>query len=173
MALSMFTCQIFCLANKFYLKYIEPVKDVIDRNAFAFGSLDSLDGWDAIMGLQFENLVLANLGSIVAMLGLGNAQILSAAPYRRQASRDGGRKGVQIDLLIQTRRSICIVEVKRRREIGRDVIDEVAEKVRHLPRRDGVSVRTALVYDGRLAPIVEADGYFDAIIPFRQLLNLP
>ena len=63
--------------------------------------------------------------------------------------------------------------MKRRREIGRDVIDEVAEKVRRLHGRRGVSVRTALVYDGRLAPIVEADGYFDAIIPFRQLLNLP
>lgn len=158
--------------SRFYLKYIEPVKDVIDRNAFAFGSLDSLDGWDAIMGLQFENLVLANLGSIIEKLGLGNAQVLSAAPYRRQASRDGSRNGVQIDLLIQTRRSICIVEMKRCKEIGRDVIDEVAEKVRRLPKRNGVSVRTALVYDGCLAPIVEADGYFDAIIPFSQLFNL-
>ncbi len=158
--------------SRFYMKYIEPIKDVIDRDAFTFGSLDSLDGWDAIMGLQFENLVLANLGDLVARLGLGNAQILSAAPYRRQASRDGVRKGVQIDLLIQTRRSICIVEVKRRREIGRDVIDEVAEKVSLLPKRQGISVRTALVYDGHLAPIVEADGYFDAIVPFRSLLGL-
>ena len=46
---------------------------------------------------------------------------------------------------------MCIVEVKRRREIGRDVIDELAEKVRLLPKRQGVSVRTALVYDGHLA----------------------
>ena len=35
-----------------------------------------------------------------------------------------------------------------------------------------ISVRTALVYDGNLAPIVEADGYFDAIIPFRCLLGV-
>ena len=27
-------------------------------------------------------------------------------------------------------------------------------------------------YDGGLAPVVEADGYFDAIVPFRQLLGL-
>ena len=67
---------------------------------------------------------------------------------------------------------MCIVEVKRRREIGRDVIDELAEKVRLLPKRQGVSVRTALVYDGHLAPIVEADGYFDALVPFRTLLGL-
>lgn len=157
--------------SRFYLKYIEPIKDVIDRNAFAFGSLDRLDGWESVMGLQFENLVLANLGTIVGMLGFGNAQILSAAPYRRAASRDGSRKGVQIDLLIQTRRSICLVEIKRRREIGREVIDEMEEKVAALPRRRGISIRTALVYAGHLAPIVEADGYFDAIVPFGSMLG--
>lgn len=158
--------------SRFYLRYIEPVKDVIDRDAFTFGSLDSLDGWESIMGLQFENLVLANLGSLVRMLGLGNAQIISVAPYRRAASRDGARKGVQIDLLIQTRRSMCVVEVKRRREIGREIIDEVAENVSRLPHRPGISVRTALVYEGCLAPIVEADGYFNAIVPFANLLGL-
>ena len=159
--------------SRFYLRYVEPAKDVIDRGAFAFGTLDGLDGWEATMGLQFENLVIANLGGIISSLGMGNAQIYSAAPFRRAPSRDGTRKGVQIDLLIQTRRSICVVEIKRRREIGREVIDEVAEKVEALPRRKGVSVRTALVYEGCLAPIVEADGYFDAIIPFRRLLGYP
>ena len=44
--------------------------------------------------------------------------------------------------------------------------------MRLLPRRRGVSVRTALIYDGHLSPIVEADGYFDAIIPFRRLLGI-
>ena len=67
---------------------------------------------------------------------------------------------------------ICLVEVKRRREIGREVIEEMAGKVAALPRRRGVSIRTALVYEGHLAPIVEADGYFDAIVPFRRLLGL-
>lgn len=159
--------------SRFYLRYVEPAKEIIDRGAFAFGALDGLDGWEATMGLQFENLVIANLGGIISSLGMGNAQIYSAAPFRRAPSRDGTRKGVQIDLLIQTRRSICVVEIKRRRDIGREVIDEVAEKVEALPRRKGVSVRTALVYEGCLAPIVEADGYFDAIIPFRRLLGYP
>ncbi len=36
----------------------------------------------------------------------------------------------------------------------------------------GFSVRTALVYDGNLAPSVEADGYFNAIVPFSRLLGL-
>ena len=35
-----------------------------------------------------------------------------------------------------------------------------------------MSVKTARVYGGHLAPFVEADGYFDAIVPFRRLLEL-
>lgn len=48
----------------------------------------------------------------------------------------------------------------------------VAAKVAALRCKDGLSVKTALVYDGHLAPGVEADGYFDAIVPFRQLMGL-
>ena len=57
-------------------------------------------------------------------------------------------------------------------EIGRSVIEEVDAKVHCLKTRPNVSIRTALVYDGHLAPIVEADGYFDAIVPFKNLLGL-
>ena len=63
------------------------------------------------------------------------------------------------------------VEIKRRKEIGREVIDEVDAKVNALMRRAGVSIRAALVYDGHLSPVVAADGYFDAIIPFSSLLE--
>ena len=41
-----------------------------------------------------------------------------------------------------------------------------------LSRPDGVSAKTALVYDGHLSPLVSSDGYFDTVIPFRKLLNL-
>ena len=94
------------------------------------------------------------------------------APYRRAGSRDGTRGGLQVDLLLQTRRAVYLVEVKRKREIGREVIEEVERKLKKLSMPRGKSARTALVYDGDLAPIVEADGYFDAIIPFRELLGL-
>ena len=176
---------------RFYLRYVEPVKDEIDAGAYSFVSLDALDGWESVMGLAFENLVVNNWLQLLKPLHLDAAQVVSAAPWRRAGSRKkvpakGGRKGargktenvvpdrkgVQVDLLLQTRRSVCVVEVKRQREIGREIIDEVAEKVRRIPVRDGMSVRTALVYEGTLAPVVEADGWFDAIVPFRQLLGL-
>ncbi len=110
---------------------------------------------------------------LIRHLHLGGMIITSAGPYlRRAGSGARGRKGCQIDLLIQTRRTICVVEVKRMREIGREIIGEVDRKVCAIKRPQGVSVRTALVYDGHLAPIVSADGYFDAIVPFSALLGL-
>jgi hypothetical protein len=99
--------------------------------------------------------------------------ILSAGPYRRaKTRRSDGDSGCKVDLLIQTRRALCFVEVKRKREIGREIIEEVDRKVRAIKRPDGVSARTALVYDGLLSPVAAADGYFDAIVPFAKLLGL-
>ena len=66
-----------------------------------------------------------------------------------------------------------LVEIKRRESIDRDIIREVDERVRAIRRRDGVSVRTVLVYEGELSPVVAADGYFDTLVPFRKLLGLP
>ena len=63
-----------------------------------------------------------------------------------------------------------VVEIKRRREIGAEVMDEVMEKVRRLKVARGVSIRTALVYDGRLSPRIEAEHGFDVVIPADRLL---
>ena len=68
--------------------------------------------------------------------------------------------------------SICVVEIKRKASIGREVMDEVRRKCRLVPKRRGVSLHTAIVYEGEIAPSVEADGYFDSIVPFHRLLGL-
>ena len=60
---------------------------------------------------------------------------------------------------------LMVVEIKRRREIGREVIDEVDAKVKRLKYGSSLFLRTALVYDGRLSPAVAADRYFDFLIP--------
>lgn len=156
--------------TRFYLRYVEPHEEAIRKGQFAFASLESLPGWDSMLGLQFENLVLNNVLSLAPLLHLDGVPILSAAPFR--LPRTKAAKGCQIDLLLQTRRSACVVEIKRRREIGEEVEAEVARKVERLSVAPGTSVRTALVYDGHLAPVVLANGYFDAIVPFRALLGL-
>ena len=157
---------------RFYLKYVAPVKRVIDTGFFKFTGIGQFSGWDAIKGLQFENLVVNNAVELLSPLHLNRTLVLSAAPYFRKASESSGKEGIQIDLLLQTKMSYCIVEVKRKASIGREVIEEVERKRRLLSHPKSVSVRTALVYEGELAPSVEADGFFDAIVRFRDLLGV-
>ena len=106
---------------------------------------------------------------LLRRLGLDRTLLVSAAPYRRAAHARG--EGCQIDLLIQTRRTVWVAEIKRRREIGREVIDEVAEKVKRLGLGRRVSVRTALVYSGHLSPAVESDGFFDAVVDVADIMS--
>jgi predicted hydrolase (HD superfamily) len=63
------------------------------------------------------------------------------------------------------------VEIKRKAEIGEEVADEVQTKVEALGTPRGTTVRTALVYEGSISPRVEADGYFDFLIPAERLFD--
>lgn len=155
--------------TRFYIKYIASNRELIDKGLFRFTDLEQLPGWASILGLQFESLILNNMAGLLRPLGLERTALVSAAPYRRAAHARG--EGCQIDLLIQTRRVTWVVEIKRRMEIGQEVVDEVAEKVRRLGLGRRTSVRTALVYSGRLSPAVEAEGFFDAIVDAASLLN--
>ena len=67
---------------------------------------------------------------------------------------------------------MIVVEIKRCKEIGYEIVDEVTEKVKRLAYDKNLSVRTALVYDGRLSPRVEADHFFDFVIPADRLFSV-
>ena len=157
--------------TRFYLKYIEPHEEEIRSGRYGFGSLTELPGWEADKGFQFENLVVNHVLSLVPYLHLEGVTIRSAAPFSLKGRR-GAERGLQIDLLIQTSRLAYIVEVKRRVRIGREIEREIAEKVAAFPKRRGVSIRTALVYEGELDAAVTRSGVFDVIIPFSRLLGL-
>ncbi len=121
-------------------------------------------------GQQFECLVLNHLPRLFPLLGLEQSLVLSAAPYVQRKTEK--REGCQIDLLIQTQRMLLVVEIKRRKEIKYEVVDEVAEKIRRLQHRKDLSIRTALVYDGNLAKTVPADHFFDFIIPAEKIFEV-
>ena len=154
---------------RFYLKNIEPRAAAIKAGLFEFASLEQLNGWDSILGLQFENLILNHVNDLFPHLGLEQSLVLSAAPYTQNATKRN--EGCQIDLLIRTERTLMVVEIKRQREIRHAVVDEVAEKIRKLRYDKKLSVRTALVYDGHLSASIPADRYFDFIVPAEVLLK--
>ena len=157
--------------TRFYLKCIEPNRELIGRGTFTFASLAQLPGWETLLGLQFESLVYSNLREIMRRIGLDHALVLSAAPYVQHPTTR--QAGCQIDLLIQTKRTQYVVEIKRRESVGEWVVSEVEEKLAKFKTSRMVTVVPVLVYDGRLSKRVLADGYFGRTISARELLGLP
>ena len=155
--------------TRFFLRYVEPVADSVRKGLFRFTSLQQLSGWNAVLGLQFECLVLNSLPELLKRMGLADVLILSASPYRKRAHARG--EGCQIDLLLMSSRTWWVVEIKRRREIGAEIVDEVSRKVANLKVRPGISIRTALVYCGALSPAVPAEGFFDILTDAHDLLR--
>lgn len=155
--------------TRFYLKYIEPKKSLIEKDALRFMSLEQLPAWNSILGLQFENLVISNLPALLCQIGLDNALITSASPYVQ--NKTARQQGCQIDLLIQTAKCAYLIEIKRRNVIDESVIDEVEEKMNRLKLKKGVSLRPVLVYEGNLSKRVSADAFFSHIISADLLLG--
>jgi hypothetical protein len=153
---------------RFYLKYVFPHAANIRKGIYETVALDEIIAWDIILGLQFENLVLNNVTILLPILGIQPSVVLSISPYFQRAKIR--TRACQIDLLIHTRHSLYVCEMKTGARIGREVIDEVREKVTRLERPRGLSVRTVLMYEGELDPAVARQGYFDKIVSFGDLL---
>jgi AAA+ ATPase superfamily predicted ATPase len=154
---------------RFYLKYLEPIKAKIEKGLFSEVAIESLSEWETIMGLQFENLVLNNIRSVCSLLAINMNTVISAAPYfQRKTQR---KKPCQIDLLIETKYTLYVCEIKFRKKIPRVVISEVRKKIERLKSPAGLTVRPVLIYSGGLASGIEEDGFFDKIIHFEKLLS--
>ena len=155
--------------TRFYLRYILPKKEAIANGFYQYVPLERLPGWDVIMGLQFENLVLNNIAVLAPHIGLMGKTVESAAPYFRSGRKTG--KGVQIDYLVQLPKCTYVIEIKRKRHITSAIEDQMQEKLERLKLPRGRSVKLVLVYAGELDPIVEENGYFDYLVPADRLLG--
>jgi hypothetical protein len=153
---------------RFYLRYVEPVRAAVEKGLYRRTPLESLPGWDALMGLQFENLVLGNLPAVFNRIGLANVPILNAGSCFLRATK--ARKGCQVDLLIRTRQSLYVFEVKFRRQIDKNIIPEMRERVEALKVPRSLSVRTGLIFQGELHPEIQPSDYFDFLVSFEDLL---
>ena len=155
--------------TRFYLKYVFPKRAAIEAGVYRTVPLARLPGWDTVLGLQFENLVLNNFSTLARIVGLVGKNIDSVAPYFRRGGKTGA--GVQIDLLVQLPKSVYLFEVKRRDRLGVAVEDEVQSKIDRLKLPKGKTVKTVLVYDGEIDSTLEEDGFFDYLVSSEQLLG--
>jgi hypothetical protein len=154
---------------RFYLRYTEPIKQNIIRGLYEKTALDKIIQWDTIIGIQFETLILNNLALICRILNIAFETIESASPYfQRKTQR---QTACQVDLLICTRHTIYVCEIKCRKNIGKYVIRDVMEKVSKLKIPRSKSLRTVLIFEGKLSKETIQEKYFDYLISMNDLLN--
>lgn len=74
-------------------------------------------------------------------------------------------------MLAERKHTDYLVEIKRRENLGEEVVGEVQERAHKLKVKRGVSVIPILVYEGRLSKRVPADGYFARVISAEDLMG--
>lgn len=155
---------------RFYLKYILPNKNKIIRGHFETQSIFSLLGWEVIMGLQFENLVLNNRRLIIEKLHLNSDIIVTDNPFFQRKTLK--TPGCQIDYLIQTKfNSLFVCEMKfSKNPIGNEIIKEMNEKLQALVTPKGFSKFPVLIHVNGVQDSVVNSGFFSEIIDFTDFL---
>jgi uncharacterized protein len=157
---------------RFYLKYIAPHKVQIEKNMFSTKSPSTLPGWETMLGLQFENLVLNNELRIAQLLNIPLEDIIFSNPFFQRKTQK--QEGCQIDLMIQTKfNTLYICEIKfKKNSINSSVIKEVEQKIQRIKLPRHFSYRPVLIHASDVEPEVLDSGYFNSIIDFGQLLEL-
>jgi uncharacterized protein len=157
---------------RFYLRYIKPNKAKIDKGLFSAGSSFNLPGWETIMGLQFENLVINNLRELCKILKIDTRDIIMAGSFFQRATKR--QKGCQIDLLIQARHNhLYLCEVKfSTTEVDTSVIEEVEEKIKRLSIPKSYSIRPVLIHVNGVSAKVREKEMFSHIVDFSDFLQI-
>lgn len=150
---------------RFYLKYIEPNYNKIEKGRFIKRPLTDLAGWDSIMGYQFENLVLHNRRLIQKKLNIDPVDIVYDNPFFQRKTIKS--PGCQIDYLIQTRyRTLYVCEIKF------SIIDEIEKKIKNLKYPKGFSCIPVLIHINGHSKVLKHSDYFFETIDFSELLTL-
>lgn len=156
---------------RFYLRYIEPNRGRIERGHFAEQTLTSLIGWNTLMGLQFENLVLNNRDYIFKSLSLRKEDLLFDNPYIQKATKN--QKGCQIDYLIHTRfHMLFLCEIRFSQNLlSNQVIEEVQNKIERFKLPRGYAVVPVLIHLNGISESVTDSGYFAHTVDFSKILS--
>jgi len=156
---------------RFYLKYIAPKLDRINKQQYTDVALTALPGLESIIGLQLESIVLNNRRLIQQALHIDPSHIINDNPFFQ--SKTTKQRGCQIDYLIQTRfKTLYVCEIKfSTNEVGSDVIDNVKEKIARLNLPRGFTCLPVLIVVSGVKKSVLEKNYFVKIIDMKGLLT--
>lgn len=156
---------------RFYLKYIEKNKGKIEAGHFNDRPISSLPGWESIMGLQFENLVLNNRKYIWEQLNINPVDIVVDNPFFQRKTEKTA--GCQIDYLIQTKfNTLYACEIKfSKKEITSNVVNQMKEKLSRLSLPRGFSCCPVLIHINGVQENIIEDTFLKAYIDFSKIFE--
>lgn len=157
---------------RFYLKFIEPNRQKIEQGNYHSISINQLPGWESIMGLQVETLLLQNRPLLLKSLGINPMDISNDNPYIQK--RTSRQKGCQIDYLIQTRtQNLFVCEFKfKKREIGTEILESMKDKISRFSAPRNFGVAAVLFHLGELSNNIYDSHYFYKTIDIADFLEL-
>lgn len=156
---------------RFYLRCLQKHKAKIEQQTVAKPNIAQISNIDSILGLQFENLVLANRELILEALGIRPEDVVFENPYFQKAGKT--QSGCQIDYLIQTRfNGLFICEIKFTKSLVRHtVIKEVQNKIDTLKKPRNFSCFPVLIHMGDIEERILEEDYFMKVINFSEFLE--
>ncbi|MBI2742351.1 MAG: ArsR family transcriptional regulator [Chlamydiales bacterium] len=156
---------------RFYLKHIAPNRIKIEKGKISASMLNNLPGWEGVMGLQFENLVVHNFKALWKMLNISVEEIVMDGPFFQSPTIR--QSGCQVDYMIQTRfHNLYLCEIKFSKDpISKKVIEEIEKKIKRLKLPKRFSIRPVLIHVNGIEDAVLDEGYFDRVVDFGQLLE--
>lgn len=149
---------------RFYLKYIASKVEAIKAGRLQEIALAQLPGWHTVMGLQFENTVLANRQFVLERLGLRLGDVVNDGPYFQ--SKTARQAGCQIDYMVQTKlKTVFVCEIKfTSTQITTRVIAEMKQKITALKLPRGYAAMPVLIYFGDVDQnVLDADYFYQCI----------
>ncbi|MBW2369053.1 MAG: AAA family ATPase [Deltaproteobacteria bacterium] len=156
---------------RFYLRYVRPNKPKIEKGLFKSRSISTLPGWETVLSLQFENLVLNNDHKVIQRLGLAPEDLVFSNPFFQRRTKT--QSGCQIDMAIQTKfNTVYLCEIKFSKSILKtSIISDVREKFLRLKLPRNFSIRPVLIHVNGVHEDVIDSGFFSGIIDFGELLT--
>lgn len=156
---------------RFYLRYVAPNRPKIESGFFESRSLASLPGWEGMLALQFESLVLNNSRKVIERLGVPLEDVVFANPFFQRTTRV--QPGCQIDLAVQTRfNTVYACEIKfSKLRVKPSILDEVEQKLARLKLPRQFSARPVLIHVNGVHREVIDCRFFSRIIDFSELLT--
>lgn len=153
------------------LKYIRPNRRKIEDKRLARAPLSALPGWDTVMGLQFENLVLQSRRFIWDRCGLSPSEIEQEGPFFQTATKS--RRGCQVDYLVQTRHGpVYVCEIKFSCDrISTEVEKEMRDKLSRLLLPKHCSAIPVLIHANEVSDAVIYGDCFARVIDFTDVFK--